>query len=57
MLVAGAVLPPNRASCLTAGRWWVLAQVKYTYDLVEIDTPRLTAVSDSFPLLTKVDVS
>ena len=33
----------------------VLAQAKSTYDLVVIDTPPLTAVSDAFPLLTKVD--
>jgi len=33
----------------------LLEQVKAMYDLVVIDTPPLTAVSDAFPLLKKVD--
>ena len=33
----------------------VLEQAKSLYDLVVIDTPPLTAVSDAFPLLRKVD--
>ncbi len=33
----------------------LLEQAKPAYDLVVIDTPPLTAVSDAFPLLTKVD--
>ena len=33
----------------------VLERAKSTYDLVVIDTPPLTAVSDAFPLLGKVD--
>ena len=33
----------------------VLKRAKSAYDLVVIDTPPLTAVSDAFPLLTKVD--
>jgi hypothetical protein len=33
----------------------VLEQAKSEYDLVVIDTPPLTAVSDAFPLLGKVD--
>ncbi len=33
----------------------VLEQAKSTYDLVVVDTPPLTAVSDAFPLLRKVD--
>lgn len=33
----------------------MLAQTKATYDLVVIDTPPLTAVSDAFPLLSEVD--
>jgi len=33
----------------------LLAQAKAKYDLVVIDTPPLTAVSDAFPLLGKVD--
>lgn len=55
-LVAGAVLPPNPGE-LTEGRAMegVLEQAKFAYDLVVIDTPPLSAVSDAFPLLTKVD--
>jgi Mrp family chromosome partitioning ATPase len=33
----------------------ILKQAKAKYDLVVIDTPPLTAVSDAFPLLGKVD--
>ncbi len=33
----------------------LLEQAKGRYDLVVIDTPPLTAVSDAFPLLNKVD--
>jgi Mrp family chromosome partitioning ATPase len=33
----------------------LLERVKTAYDLVVIDTPPLTAVSDAFPLLTNVD--
>ena len=33
----------------------LLERAKPAYDLVVIDTPPLTAVSDAFPLLTKVD--
>ena len=33
----------------------LLARAKSAYDLVVIDTPPLTAVSDAFPLLTRVD--
>jgi Mrp family chromosome partitioning ATPase len=33
----------------------LLVQAKASYDLVVIDTPPLTAVSDAFPLLGKVD--
>jgi Mrp family chromosome partitioning ATPase len=33
----------------------LLAETKSAYDLVVIDTPPLTAVSDAFPLLRKVD--
>jgi hypothetical protein len=33
----------------------LLGQAKATYDLIVIDTPPLTAVSDAFPLLKKVD--
>jgi len=56
VLAAGAVLPPNPGELLESDAMGVvLKQAKSTYDLVVIDTPPLTAVSDAFPLLTKVD--
>jgi Mrp family chromosome partitioning ATPase len=33
----------------------LLEQAKAKYDLIVVDTPPLTAVSDAFPLLGKVD--
>ena len=56
VLTAGAVLPPNPGELLESHAMdAVLEQAKSAYDLVVIDTPPLTAVSDAFPLLTKVD--
>jgi polysaccharide biosynthesis transport protein len=56
VLAAGTVLPPNPGELLESHAMGsVLEQAKSTYDLVVIDTPPLTAVSDAFPLLTKVD--
>jgi capsular exopolysaccharide synthesis family protein len=56
VLPAGATLPPNPAELLESGAMdTVLQQARSTYDLVVIDTPPLTAVSDAFPLLVKVD--
>jgi capsular exopolysaccharide synthesis family protein len=56
VLAAGAVLPPNPGELLESQAMGaVLEQAKAVYDLVVIDTPPLTAVSDAFPLLTKVD--
>ena len=56
VLVAGAVLPPNPGAMIESRAMdAVLEQAKSTYDLVVIDTPPLTAVSDAFPLLGKVD--
>jgi len=56
VLGAGGVLPPNPAELLDSHAMdSLLAQAKSSYDLVVIDTPPLTAVSDAFPLLTKVD--
>ena len=55
-LVAGAALPPNPGELIESRAMeTVLERTKSTYDLVVIDTPPLTAVSDAFPLLGKVD--
>lgn len=56
VLVAGPVVPPNPAELLERDVLdAVLEWAKSTYDLVVIDTPPLTVVSDAFSLLTKVD--
>jgi polysaccharide biosynthesis transport protein len=56
VLAAGAVLPPNPGELLESHAMSVvLEQAKSAYDLVVIDTPPLTAVSDAFTLLRKVD--
>ena len=56
VLVAGAALPPNPGELVESHAMeTVLERVKAQYDLVVIDTPPLTAVSDAFPLLGKVD--
>jgi polysaccharide biosynthesis transport protein len=56
VLTAGTVLPPNPGELLESPAMeGVLEQAKSGYDLVVIDTAPLTAVSDAFPLLTKVD--
>jgi polysaccharide biosynthesis transport protein len=56
VLVAGAALPPNPGELLESHAMeTLLEQAKSAYDLVVIDTPPLTAVSDAFPLLRKVD--
>jgi capsular exopolysaccharide synthesis family protein len=56
VLVAGAVVPPNPAELLEGDVLdAVLEWAKSAYDLVVIDTPPLTVVSDAFSLLTKVD--
>ena len=56
VLVAGAVLPPNPGELLESHAMeTVLKQTRSIYDLIVIDTPPLTAVSDAFPLLRKVD--
>jgi succinoglycan biosynthesis transport protein ExoP len=56
VLVAGATLPPNPGELIESHAMEaVLQQAKSAYDLVIIDTPPLTAVSDAFPLLRKVD--
>jgi len=56
LLIAGAALPPNPGELVESHAMeGLLAQAKASYDLVVIDTPPLTAVSDAFPLLSKVD--
>ena len=56
VLVAGAVPPPNPGELIESQAMAALLErTKSTYDLVVIDTPPLTAVSDAFPLLAKVD--
>ena len=56
VLAAGAVLPPNPGELLESRAMdIVLERARSVYDLVVIDTPPLNAVSDVFPLLTKVD--
>jgi capsular exopolysaccharide synthesis family protein len=55
-LVAGSLPPPNPAELIESHAMdAILAQARTTYDLIVIDTPPLTAVSDAFPLLRKVD--
>jgi succinoglycan biosynthesis transport protein ExoP len=56
VLVAGAVLPPNPGELIESHAMEALLErAKSTYDLVVIDTSPLTAVSDAFPLLGRVD--
>jgi hypothetical protein len=56
VLVAGGALPPNPGELIESHSMErLLEQAKATYDLILIDTPPLTAVSDAFPLLRKVD--
>ncbi|MGA7703822.1 MAG: polysaccharide biosynthesis tyrosine autokinase, partial [Solirubrobacteraceae bacterium] len=56
VLVAGATPPPNPGELIESHAMEsLLDEAKAIYDLVVIDTPPLTAVSDAFPLLKKVD--
>lgn len=56
VLVAGSSLPPNPGELIESHAMEaLLQQAKAKYDLIVIDTPPLTAVSDAFPLLRKVD--
>jgi capsular exopolysaccharide synthesis family protein len=56
VLSAGAVLPLNPNELLESDACeQLLHSVRSDYDLVVLDTPPLTVVSDAFALLTKVD--
>lgn len=56
VLLAGAVLPPNPAELIESRAMeGLLERARSIYDLVVIDTPPLTVVSDAFPLLGRVD--
>jgi Mrp family chromosome partitioning ATPase len=56
VLVAGAALPPNSGELIESRAMeTLLERVQSAYDLVVLDTPPLTVVSDAFPLLRKVD--
>jgi polysaccharide biosynthesis transport protein len=56
VLVAGAIAAPNPTELLESRAMIELVgRLKATYDLIVIDTPPLTAVSDAFPLIGQVD--
>lgn len=56
VLIAGASAPPNPAELLESQAMRkLLAHIRSEYELVVIDTPPLTVVSDAFPLLPQVD--
>jgi Mrp family chromosome partitioning ATPase len=56
VLLAGAVLPRNPAELLESDSMAALLEwARFSHDLVVIDAPPLTTVSDAFPLLSKVD--
>lgn len=55
LLPAGGV-PPNPADLAESARMQeVLVELRDRYELVIIDTPPVTVISDTIPLLTKVD--
>lgn len=56
VLTAGSALPPNPAELLESEAMRrVIEHARSLYDLVLIDTPPLTVVSDATPLLSLVD--
>lgn len=56
VLFAGALLPPNPGELLESRAMDVLLErARSDYDFVVLDSAPLTIVSDTFPLLTKVD--
>jgi capsular exopolysaccharide synthesis family protein len=56
VLTCGAMLPANPGQLIESHSMEaLLGHLRSTYDLIVIDTPPITAVSDAFSLLTKVD--
>jgi capsular exopolysaccharide synthesis family protein len=56
VLACGSILPPNPSELIESHAMSaVLERARARYGLIVIDTPPLTAVSDAFPLLRKVD--
>jgi Mrp family chromosome partitioning ATPase len=58
MLVAGSSLPPNPGELVESHAMeTLLEQAKAKYDLIVVDTPPLTAVSDAFPVAGLAELS
>lgn len=56
VLIAGSTTPPNPAALIQSRAMSaVLDYAKDNYDLIVVDTPPITAVSDAFSLLSDVD--
>jgi succinoglycan biosynthesis transport protein ExoP len=56
VLPAGPSIPPNPVELIESRLMdTLLAQAKFTYDLIVLDTPELASVSDASLLLPKVD--
>ncbi len=56
VLACGGILPPNPAELIASHAMSAaLERTRARYGLIVIDTPPLTAVSDAFPLLRRVD--
>jgi succinoglycan biosynthesis transport protein ExoP len=56
VLLAAGVLPPNPVQALESQAMaTLLEQAKSTYDLVVVDTPPMSLVSDAFPVLRAAD--
>jgi polysaccharide biosynthesis transport protein len=56
VLPSGPLVPPNPVELIESNAMEAfLAQAKVAYDLVVVDAPELTSISDAFLLLSKVD--